>query len=222
MLTAIKCNCELLADDPSLGGEARADVAEISRTADRAAALTRQLLAFSRKQALRPHVFDLNVVIAEMEQMLRRIIAEDVVLVTRADAAPCRVLADAAQMEQVVMNLAVNARDAMPDGGVVTVETRRETVPAPRRHRHGTLPGGRYVVLSVSDAGTGMDAGTMAHLFEPFFTTKERGKGTGLGLSTVYGIVSQCGGHVAVSSRPGAGSTFSVYLPEAEEAAPPR
>ncbi|MCB9652093.1 MAG: PAS domain S-box protein, partial [Deltaproteobacteria bacterium] len=194
------------------------DLREISRAGERAAALTRQLLAFSRKQVLQPEVLSLNAVVAGLEKMLLRLLGEDVGwrVYLADDLAP--VLADPGQLEQVLMNLVINARDAMPKGGVITVETSNVVLQAGHPALPFGLPPGRYVALSVADSGVGMDEETREHIFEPFFTTKEKGKGTGLGLSTVYGIVQQSGGVVQVESAPGAGSTFRIHLPVAEGA----
>jgi len=213
LLTAIRGYSDLLL--ASLGPEdsRRADVEEIHKAAERAARLTRQLLAFSRKQAPQPRVLDLNQVVRDMEKMLDRLLGKGVRLASRAEASPARVRADAAQLEQVLLNLAMNARDAMPRGGVLTLRTSYVEIAA----RPGGLPAGSYVVLEATDTGTGMDAETQARLFEPFFTTKGQGQGTGLGLSTVYGIVKQSGGHLEVRSEPGQGSTFRIYLPLAEQ-----
>jgi two-component system, cell cycle sensor histidine kinase and response regulator CckA len=190
-------------------------VEEIRKAGDRAAGLTRQLLAFSRKQMLQPKVLDLGGLVADLGRMLRRVIGEDVELVLRPGPGPTWVTADPGQLEQVVMNLAVNARDAMPRGGRLTIETRAaEPDPAVLAETGEARPG-PHVLLAVSDTGCGMDEVTKARVFEPFFTTKELGKGTGLGLATVYGIVRQSGGHIAVDSRPGHGTTFRVYLPAA-------
>jgi CheY-like chemotaxis protein len=196
------------------------EIREVSRAAERAATLTRQLLAFSRKQILQTRVFDLNAVVAEMDRMLRRVIREQIVLETKLEAKAGWVRADASQIEQVIMNLAVNARDAMPVGGVLTICTRNA-------HFEGAslkpgLEAGKYVVLEVRDIGIGMDEATRSRIFEPFFTTKEPGRGTGLGLATVHGIVIQSGGHISVDSQPGLGTTFEVHLPEAREVSPPR
>jgi PAS domain S-box-containing protein len=202
----------------------RGKVAEILKAAERAAALTHQLLAFSRRQVRRPRVLDLNAVVADMERMLRRVIGEDVALRTLLAPDLWRVRADPAQLEQVMMNLAVNARDAMPGGGSLTLQTRNADL-AEAQVREGTVfAPGRYAVLVVADTGSGIDAETRAHLFEPFYTTKPGG--TGLGLSTVYGIVKQSGGYVWVSSQAGHGTTFELYLPRADgdpdpAAAPP-
>ena len=195
------------------------DLREISRSAERAAALTRQLLAYSRKQVLRPVLLDLNQVLEGMGHLLRRLLGEDLRLEIelRPEGAPIR--ADPGQLEQVVVNLAVNARDAMPDGGVLRLSTGLVALEADAARERG-LPEGCYSVLTARDTGQGMDAETLAHLFEPFFTTKQPGAGTGLGLATVYGIVRQSGGTILVESAPGAGSTFSVYLPSPERAVP--
>jgi CheY-like chemotaxis protein len=193
-------------------------VDEVTKAAERAAGLTRQLLAFSRKQVLQPRVLDLNGTVAGLERMLRRLIGEDVVLTIRLDPALERVRADPGQMEQVLMNLVVNARDAMPRGGHLAVETANAVVDEAFARTHADLLEGRYVRLRVQDEGEGMDRETLARIFEPFFTTKEKGKGTGLGLSMVYGIVRQSGGGVWASSEPGAGSTFDIYLPVCADA----
>jgi two-component system cell cycle sensor histidine kinase/response regulator CckA len=189
---------------------------EIERAGQRGGALTRQLLAFSRKQVLEPEVLDLNAVVAGMEDFLRRLLGEGVELSLRLHGAPAWIRVDRGQIEQVVLNLAINAHEAMPKGGSIVVQTREAWVQAAERTRPDLAPG-PYALLEVRDTGFGMDAETKAHIFEPFFTTKSLGKGTGLGLATVYGIVAQSGGAIAVESEPGRGSAFSVYLPSAEE-----
>ena len=214
ILTAILGTCSLMQRDLPAGSRSRDDVDEIQRSATRAAGLTRQLLAYSRRQVLQPEVLDLNVVVGEMDKMLRRVIGEDVELVTILGEHLSHVMADPGQIEQVVLNLAVNARDAMPQGGRLTIRT-ANSPSLPPDPADGTPP--TRVMLSITDTGVGMDDRVRSHLFEPFFTTKEVGKGTGLGLATVYGIVRQSGGSITVDSAPGKGSTFSVFLPRVEE-----
>src|SRR5438128_7978785 len=224
LLTAILGSTQLLLQVTPPGDVRREDVDEIRNAGLRAAELTRQLLAFSRRQVLAPKVLELNGVVANMDKMLRRLIGEDVELATTLHAEAGAVNADPGQLEQVLLNLVVNARDAMPGGGRVLIETTRVLLRdelVERRHR---LPPGDYACLAVTDSGAGMDESTQAHLFEPFFTTKEVGKGTGLGLATVYGIVKQSGGYIWVYSEVGHGTTVKVYLPRvlADEVAPSR
>jgi two-component system cell cycle sensor histidine kinase/response regulator CckA len=190
---------------------------EIEKAGQRAAALTRQLLAFSRQQVLAPAVLNLNSLISEMQKLLPRLIGEDIEIVMVLDPAIGRVKADQGQLEQVIMNLAVNARDAMPDGGKVVITTTNVSLDEAWTRLHPGSKVGDYVMLAVADTGTGIDSETLAHIFEPFFTTKERGKGTGLGLATVYGVVKQSGGYVSVESAPGKGASFQIYLPRIEE-----
>jgi two-component system, cell cycle sensor histidine kinase and response regulator CckA len=220
MLMAISGYAEILLHDLEPGDRRRDDVAEISRAADRAAALTRQLLAFSRHQPIAATRLDLSLLVANMEKMLRRLIGEDVELVTVAPSRPLWIMADAGQIAQVLMNLVVNARDAIPANGRVTIEVAAWTITAAAARRLPDVRPGRYVTLSVTDNGGGMTAEVKSRMFEPFFTTKEPGKGTGLGLSTVYGIVKQAGGHIGVDTEVGRGSCFTIYLPDAEMAAP--
>jgi PAS domain S-box-containing protein len=206
---------KLRAEDPL-----KAKVDEILKAAERAAGLTRQLLAFSRQQVLQPRIVDLNDLVGNVEKMLRRLIGEDIRLTTSLDPVLGSVKADPGQLEQVLMNLAVNARDAMPDGGRLTIATQDVELGPEEVARHPPTRPGLYVLLAVTDSGTGMDAETQSHLFEPFFTTKEMGKGTGLGLSTVYGIVKQSGGYIWCESEVGSGTTFRIYLPRIDEDAP--
>ena len=217
IMTAILGYSHLLRDQLGPDDARRQDVEEIRMATERAVSLTRQLLAFSRKQMLRPVVLDLNAELTSMDKMLRRLIGEDIELVAALPPTLGRVKADPSQIEQVIMNLAVNARDAMPGGGKLTLETSDVELAQPHSREGVTVPAGAYVQLVVRDTGIGMDATTRAHLFEPFFTTKEVGKGTGLGLATVYGIVKQSGGYVWADSEPGQGTTFKIYLPQVAE-----
>ncbi len=217
LLGVITGYCDLLLRDIGSLDPRSVRVEQIRRAAERAAGLTRQLLAFSRKQILQPTVLDLNQVVADVEKMLRRLIGENIDLKTELSPGLRAVKADPGQIEQVVVNLAVNARDAMPNGGQLTVETANLELDEAYAREHAGVSAGPHVRLTVSDTGHGMDADTLSHIFEPFFTTKEPGRGTGLGLATVYGIVQQSGGHVTVRSEPGHGSSFRVCLPVADE-----
>jgi PAS domain S-box-containing protein len=212
LLTIIKGNVELALHQLPSGVPLRNDLDQVAHAASRAALLTRQLLAFSRKQVLTPAVLDLNEVVGEAERMLRRVIGEDITFITQLAPVVARVTADRGQIEQVLVNLVVNARDAMPTGGVLTVATADVDVSPAEATLRGILPGG-YVTIRVRDTGVGMDDATRSRIFEPFFTTKPVGRGTGLGLATVYGVVHQSGGFVTVDTAPGAGSTFTVFLP---------
>jgi PAS domain S-box-containing protein len=217
LLTVITSYSAMLLAEQDTTPDVRADLEEIKGAADRAATLTRQLLAFSRRQLLQPRVIDLNELALNLEKMLSRLLREDIELRTKLDPALGMVHADPGQLEQVIVNLSVNARDAMPDGGLLTIETANVHLD----ESFGPLPeagAGDYVMLAVSDTGHGMTESVKAHLYEPFFTTKETGKGTGLGLSTVYGIVQQSGGSIWVYSEPGQGTTFKIYLPVAKTA----
>jgi len=225
LLTVITGYNQLLIDNLGEGHPLRAELDEVRKAADRAAALTRQLLAFSRQQVLAPKVLDVNIVVESMNNLLHRLLGEDIELITILQPGIGHVRADPGQLGQVIMNLAVNARDAMPEGGTLTIETSAVSLDTPYSPEHSYIEAGEYLVIAVSDTGCGMDAVTCSHIFEPFFTTKPSGKGTGLGLSTVYGIVKQSGGYIYVYSEPGLGSSFKVYLPrvlEGAEAPPPR
>jgi len=204
---------ELLSGGSGLTERVKNGLGQIRRAGERAASLTHQLLAFSRKQVLQPRVLDLNAIVADVQKMLSRVIGEDIEVVARLHPSLAQVKADPVQIEQVLMNMAVNARDAMPQGGTLLIETANVGLDEVYARRHPGFPAGPYVTLTVSDTGHGMDAETLEHVFEPFFTTKELGKGTGMGLATVYGIVTQSGGNISVSSTVGKGTTFQVYLP---------
>jgi PAS domain S-box-containing protein len=220
LLTVIIGRCELLFRRVGHAGATARDVDIIMATARRASTLTTQLLAFSRKQVLQPTLLDLNEVVANMERLLDRLIGEDVVLWTDLQASLGRARADLGQIEQVIMNLVVNARDAMPAGGRLTIQTANVDVDAEFAARRVGFAPGAYVMLAVSDTGVGIEPDVRAKLFEPFFTTKPEGKGTGLGLSTVYGIVKQSGGEIVVESEPGQGASFRIYLPRVDGAEP--
>jgi PAS domain S-box-containing protein len=213
LLTAINGYSDLLIRQMDETDPRRREVEEIRKAGDRAASLTRQLLAFSRRQILQPKVVDLNAVVSHIENMLHRLIGEDVKLLVSLALPLWRVMADSGQIEQVIMNLAINSRDAMPAGGTLTIETANLELSEEIPIGSVSVPPGSYVALTVSDTGCGMDKATKSHLFEPFFTTKEKGKGTGLGLAMVYGIVKQSGGYILVDSEVGKGTAFKIYLP---------
>ena len=213
LLGVILGYCELLEERTAPDDSNRRIVKQIHDAGTRAASLTRQLLAFSRRQVLRPVVLDLNRLVAGIETMLRRLIGDHIAIATALVPDLARVRADPSQIEQILMNLAVNARDAMPGGGTITIETNNVELDDTHVRQHLEIKPGSYVMLAVSDTGAGMDSETRARIFEPFFTTKEPGKGTGLGLSTVYGIVKQSAGYIYAYSKPGRGTTFKIYLP---------
>jgi PAS domain S-box-containing protein len=213
LLTIIKGYAELAEQRTAMQPELRADIQQIENAAERASTLIRQLLAFSRRQVLQPKIIDLNAIVLGLDKLLGRLMGEHIEMVTRCGANVGHVKADPAQVEQVIMNLVVNARDAMPKGGRLTVETVNVELDSTYARDHVSVKPGSYVMLAVSDSGIGMSPETVAHIFEPFYTTKESGQGTGLGLSTVYGIVKQSGGYIWVYSEPGKGTTFKVYLP---------
>jgi signal transduction histidine kinase/ActR/RegA family two-component response regulator len=225
LLTAVIGYADLILSADDAPTDVLESAGEIHRSAERAASLTRQLLAFSRRQVMQPRVVDLNPLVTEMARMLRRIIGEHVRLVIRTQSRPAQVKADPSQVEQVIVNLAINAAEAMPDGGSLTIETSVVAVDELYSQTHAGMQPGTYVCLTVADTGRGMTRDILDHIFEPFFTTKEVGKGSGLGLATVYGIVKQSGGYIWVDSVPGQGSSFSLYFPPAvgrpAAAAPP-
>ena len=216
VLTVIAGRIDFLLGAPNLDAEQETDLAEIRKAAERATELTRQLLAFSRKQLLQPRVLDLNQILDEVEPMLGRLIGEDIRIRIMPGPNLGSVTADPGQLQQILMNLALNARDAMPFGGVITFQTANQKIAGGAHPDAAHVEPGDYVVLQVADTGVGMDPATQSRIFEPFFTTKAQGKGTGLGLSTVYGIVKQSGASIAVTSAPGAGTTFSVYFPRSD------
>jgi len=217
LLMVIKGHTELLLNVLPNEEKYSRKIEQIDRAADRASTLTRQLLAFSRLQVLQPQVINLNSVVEEMGKLLPRLIGEDIELVIRGSEDLGAIRADASQMEQVIMNLAVNARDAMPEGGRLLIETSNAELDSNYNAVHPIVRQGRYILLAVSDTGTGMSAETQARIFEPFFTTKPQGKGTGLGLSTVYGVVKQSGGFIWVYSEVGRGTSFKIYLPRVDQ-----
>ena len=219
ILTTVIGYCALTREQLSADSDARANIEEIAAAAERAASLTRQLLAFSRKQTLQPKVLDLNAVVGNLDKMLCRLIGEDVELVTKLASDLGRVKADPGQIEQVIMNLAVNARDAMPNGGKLIVETANTTLHEEYVHVHEDVKPGDYVMLAITDTGHGMTDEVKARLFEPFFTTKPQGQGTGLGLATCYGVIKQSGGHLNVYSELNRGTTFKIYLPRISDRA---
>jgi two-component system, cell cycle sensor histidine kinase and response regulator CckA len=219
LLTAVLGYSEIALEQLPQDSNVRHAVDQVKKAGERAASLTRQLLAFSRSQALSPQVLDLNVVVADMDTMLRHVIGEDIELITELAPYLGHVKADRSQIEQVIMNLVVNSRDAMPNGGCLHIQTEAIEVDEATAAKLIGLKPGPLALLTVSDTGCGMDAETQARIFEPFFTTKGPGKGTGLGLSTVYGVVKQSGGSISVESSPGAGTTFKVYLPCLDEKA---
>jgi two-component system, cell cycle sensor histidine kinase and response regulator CckA len=230
LLTAIIGHCDILLRRLPEQEPARRGIEEIRIAGERAAGLTRQLLAYSRRQVLKPQIIDMNSSVRAMVPMLQRLIGENIDLTPSLQSDLGRVEADPSQLEQLVMNLVVNARDSMPGGGRIVVETSNADLDVRFAKRHAPTRPGRYVMLAVSDTGTGMDAATQERIFEPFFTTKQLGHGTGLGLATVYGIVKQSNGYIWVYSEPGLGSTFKIYLPRVDaevlhekgsEAAPP-
>ena len=219
LMTIIALRCHLVLGQLPADHPIRRDIKTVSETGARAASLTQQLLAFSQSQILQPAVLDVNEVISHMKPLLERLLQEDVEPIMALDPAIGLATADRSQLEEVIVILAVNARDAMPDGGRLMIETRREEVAEASVRPHLDVGPGSYVVLTVSDSGTGMDAATLARVFEPFFTTKDVGKGRGLSLAAAYGIITQSHGHITVDSEPGRGTTFRIYLPRSEAAA---
>ena len=218
LLTTISEYAQMIVNRLNRGDPMRGDAEEVKRAAHRGALLTRQLRAFSRKQVLQPRILNFSAVIMDMDRMLRGTIGEDIELVANPAPALHNVYADPGQIEQVIMTLAANARDAMPKGGKLTIETANVEFDEEYARLHADVDSGSYVMLAVSDTGIGMDEETLSHILEPSPTTKGPGRGTWLGISAVYGIVKQSGGHIRVQRQPGQGATFKVYLPQIEEA----
>jgi signal transduction histidine kinase/ActR/RegA family two-component response regulator len=221
LLTVINGHSDLMLDRLQPGEALHSNAQQIRKTADRAASLTRQMLAFSRMQVVQPKILDVNELISEMGKLLRRLIREDIDFSLRLGNSLGRIKADSGQIEQVLLNLTVNASDAMPRGGKLTIETQSVAICGDDARRRPSIEPGKYIMLSVADTGHGMNAETLARIFEPFFTTKEPGRGTGLGLATVYGAVKQSGGFIWVESEPGEGTRFEIYLPQTNERAEP-
>jgi two-component system, cell cycle sensor histidine kinase and response regulator CckA len=222
LLAVITGYSDLVLDDAALSDTNRTKVEQIKQAANSAASLTRQLLMFSRQQVIEPIVLDINQIVTNTEKMLRRLIKENIEFTVVLDKQLTRVKADPGQIEQIVLNLVVNARDAMPDGGKLRIQTRSVRVNGDSPQHEASAKNGHFALLEVSDTGVGMDEQTQGHIFEPFFTTKAVGEGTGLGLATVYGIVKQSSGHIEVESQVGRGSTFKIYFPSAQAAAADR
>jgi signal transduction histidine kinase len=216
LLTVINGYAEILQADDRMSEEQRSHLLQIAQAGGQAANLTQQLLAFSRKQVIQPRPLNLNAVVEDITTMLRRLVGEDIELTTVLEPGLAPVMADPSQMHQVLMNLVINSRDAMPKGGRLRIETANVVVDARAAAAHAEASPGRHVTMSVADTGAGIDRETLGHIFEPFFTTKGKGEGTGLGLSMVYGIVTQSGGWISTVSEPGLGTTFTVYLPQVE------
>src|SRR5579862_5096029 len=217
LLTVILGYAQILSDGVPMGSRLADSTGQIKSAAERAAGITRQLLAFSRKQVLSPRVINLNDTMMNLDSLLRRLIGEDIDVLTLPANDLGSVKADPGQIEQIIMNLALNARDAMPHGGKLTLETANTQLDESYATEHQPIAPGNYVMLAVSDTGTGMSPEVQTRIFEPFFTTKEVGKGTGLGLSTVYGIVKQSGGYIWVYSEPERGATFKIYFPHVDQ-----
>src|SRR5947207_6301261 len=218
LLAVITGYSDLLLDDAALIDPNRAKLEQIKQAANSAASLTRQLLMFSRQQVIQPVILDINQIVANTEKMVRRLIKENIEFAVMLDPTLDRVNADSGQIEQIILNLVVNARDALPSGGKLCIQTSNVRVDEGSAAAEAAMLPGRFVLLEVSDTGIGMDQRTQAHIFEPFFTTKALGKGTGLGLATVYGIVKQSNGHIEVRSRLGHGTSLKIYLPAVEQA----
>ena len=216
LLTIIKGYVELALGRAGGHSELRGNIQQIADAAERAVALVRQLLAFSRKQVLKPKLLDLNAIVLSMDKMVRRLVSQTIEMRTRVEKNLGAVKADPGQIEQVILNLIVNARDAMPDGGKLWIETKNVELDGSFANDQSSIKPGQYVMLSVTDTGVGISPDTLPHIFEPFYTTKESSRGTGLGLSTVYGIIKQSGGHIQGNSEGGKGTTFKVYLPRVE------